>query len=86
MARIDISRAGSSQPIKMSVHDAYIIFHELNSGEFTQEQKFLAIYRIINLEARNSISKAELFEAFRWFFNQHYEVAGMAKIENEVQD
>ncbi len=57
----------------MSKGKAMAIFLQINSEEFTDEEKAEAIFIVMNIATHNSIKKDNMLAAIRWLWNQKYE-------------
>jgi hypothetical protein len=58
----------------MNKGEAYRIFRNLTSDEYTFQEKGTAIYIILHLETMNGITKVELVNALLWLWSQNFEV------------
>lgn len=56
----------------MNLGTAYAIFKRINSSKYSDEDKALAIYEVMNMETHNGITKKELLAAMRWLWNRHF--------------
>lgn len=56
---------------------AYTIFQNLDSDEYTDEAKGLAIYMIMNLDTHNGVKKADILKALKWLWHKHFEYVGV---------
>lgn len=54
---------------KMDIGEASRIFRDLDNPAYDDLTKISAIYRVINMETHNSITKVELLKALRWMYN-----------------
>ena len=55
---------------------AWIILKNIDSDEYTVEEKGFAIKLILDIETHNSVTKAMLINALRWLWNEHFEWKG----------
>lgn len=62
---------------EMNVGKACAIFEQLDSDKYTDEEKAVAIYKVMNMPTHNSITKAAMLKAIKWFFDKCYEVKGV---------
>lgn len=56
--------------------EAYMIFTDIENDKYSEEEKIMAVYIIMNMETHNSITKADMLNAVKWMWNDHYEVEG----------
>lgn len=54
---------------------AVAIFKNINSDDYTEEEKIIAIGTVLNMETYNSISKNTILDAFDWLLNYALEVS-----------
>lgn len=57
----------------MNIGKARAIFLQLDSNEYTDEEKATAIYEVMNMETHNSLNKVSIIEALKWLWNKAYE-------------
>ena len=57
----------------MNKGKAMAIFLQINSEEFTDEEKAEAIYLVMNMATHMSIKKDNMIEVIKWLWNQKYE-------------
>ena len=53
----------------------YTIFNNINSDEYTEQEKLHSIKDILSLVTHNSITKQSIICAFRWFYDYCIEEA-----------
>lgn len=58
----------------MNIGKAIAIFEQLDSDEYTIEEKGLAIHLVLSMETTNSITKQKFKEALAWSWNQLFEL------------
>ena len=58
----------------LSKGEAYMIFNDIENSKYTNEEKVIAVYTIMNMETHNSVTKADMLNVIRWMWNSHYEV------------
>ena len=58
----------------MKIGQAYKILDNINSDEYTVEEKALAIRMILDMATHNGVTKAVLLKALNWLWNEHYEL------------
>lgn len=56
----------------MKISEAILIFDNIESDDFTEEQKAIAIKRVLDMPTKNSITKDEICKAFQWLWSQFY--------------
>ena len=57
----------------MKIGYARAVFEDINSDKYSEYEKAMAIYRVINMETHNSVTKASMLEAIRWLWDKHFE-------------
>lgn len=58
----------------MKIGQAYKILDNINSDEYTVDEKAMAIREILDMETHNGVTKAVLLKAMNWLWNEHYEL------------
>lgn len=58
----------------MNIGTARAIFENINSDEYSETEKALAIYRIMYMETHNSVTKASMLKVIRWLWDRHFEL------------
>ena len=58
----------------MKIGQAYKILDNIDSDEYTVEEKALAIRMVLDMETHNGVSKTVLLRALNWLWNEHYEL------------
>ena len=58
----------------MKIGQAYNILYNINSDEYTAEEKALAIRMILDMATHNGVSKTVLLRVLNWLWNEHYEL------------
>lgn len=58
----------------MKIGQAYKILDNINSDEYTVEEKALAIRTVLDMETHNGVSKTVLLRVLNWLWNEHYEL------------
>lgn len=58
----------------MKIGQAYKILDNINSDEYTVDEKAMAIREILDMETHNGVTKAVLLKALDWLWNEHYEL------------
>lgn len=59
---------------KMNIGKAVAIFEQLDSDKYSDEEKAIAIYEVMNMSTHNSVTKANMLEAIKWLFDKCYEI------------
>lgn len=59
----------------MNLGKAFAIFKQINSTEFTEEEKTLAIYEVMESPTHMSITKQESIEVIKYLWNQAYKIS-----------
>ena len=60
----------------MKFGQVYMILDNIDSDEYTVEEKVLAIRTVLDMETHNGVTKAVLLKALDWLWNEHYELIG----------
>lgn len=58
----------------MNKRRAYEIFYNINSEDYTTEEKALAVRVIAGMETHNSVTKAAMLKVIWWLWNQMFEI------------
>lgn len=58
----------------MKFGQAYKILDNIDSDEYTVDEKALAIKKILDMATHNGVTKAVLLRALNWLWNEHYEL------------
>lgn len=53
---------------------AMFIFININDKDFTDEEKVMAIYRVLQMPTHNSITKSDMLKALNWLWHSAYEI------------
>lgn len=65
----------------MNIGTAIAIFENLESEKYSDEEKALAIYTVMNRETHNSVKKDYMLKAIKWLWRRQYEI-----VENGEQE
>lgn len=57
----------------MNIGKAKAIFDNINSNQYTIEEKGMAIDTVINMETHNSVTKTQMLYVLRWLWNIVFE-------------
>lgn len=58
----------------MSVNKAVAIFTNINSNDFTDDEKAIAIHQVVNMPTHNSITKNVMLEVIKFLWDKLYEI------------
>lgn len=58
----------------MKIIRAIKIFHEINSSDYSLEEKGNAILQIVTMPTHNSITKAAMIEVIKFLLNELFEI------------
>lgn len=58
----------------MNFGQAYKILDNIDSEEYTENEKAMSIRVILDMETHNGVTKPVLFKAMNWLWNEHYEL------------
>lgn len=58
----------------MTFGEAYKILENIDSNEYTVEEKGTAIRVIMDMETHNGVTKTVLLRVLNWLWNEHYEL------------
>ena len=58
----------------MKIGQAYKILDNIDSDEYTVDEKTLAIRMVLDMATHNGVSKAVLLRVLNWLWNEHYEL------------
>ena len=61
----------------MSIGEARRIFDNIDSQQYTDEQKGEAILRVLKMETHNSVTKESAFNVIRYMWDLCYEIEGV---------
>ena len=57
----------------MNAGQALAVFKQIDSDKYTDEEKAMAIYVVMNMPTHMSITKDEIFKVVKWLWNSFYE-------------
>lgn len=52
------------------------IFGNINSNDYSDEEKALAIYEVLNMPTHMSIRKDNMLSVIKWLWDRNYEMVG----------
>ena len=55
----------------MNIGKAIAIFEQLDSDKYTDEEKAIAIYTVMNMGTHNSIKKCYMIKAIKWLWRHN---------------
>lgn len=58
----------------MTIQKAMVIFNDITSQDYTDEEKLIAIYKVIKMPTHMSITKTATLKALIWLWNSAYEI------------
>lgn len=58
----------------MTTGTAYRIFNAIEDEDVSNEEKAAAIYKIINMETHNSVTKAMMLKVIRWLLELSFDI------------
>jgi hypothetical protein len=58
----------------MKIGKAVSIFMQIESDKYTEDEKALAIYRVLRMPTHNSITKDSILKAAHYLWNKLYEI------------
>ena len=58
----------------MKTKEAYSIFHNIEAPKITDEEKGLAIWKIVSMETHNSVTKAAMLKVIRYLLGLCFEL------------
>lgn len=59
----------------MKIGKAFRIFEEINSDEYTEDEKVIACYHVLQAPTHNSINKDKMLAVAKWLFDKSFEVS-----------
>ena len=65
----------------MKIGNARAVFENINSDEYSEIEKAMAIYRVMHMETHNAVTKASMLEVIRWLWDRQFEL-----VEGEEDD
>lgn len=58
----------------MKIGEACAIFDNIETDEYTDEEKGRAIYEVIRMPTHNSITKSAMLDVIRWLLDMVFEL------------
>lgn len=59
---------------KMNLGTACVIFQNIDAPDISDEEKAAAIFKVINMETHNSVTKASMLKVLRWLLEFSFEI------------
>lgn len=59
---------------KMSLGTACVIFHNIDNPDISEEEKAAAIFKVINMETHNGVTKASMLKVLRWLLELSFDI------------
>ena len=59
---------------KMDMGTAYVIFQNIDALDISDEEKAAAIFKVVNMETHNSVTKASMLKVLRWLLEFSFEI------------
>ena len=63
----------------MKITQALLIFDNIESDAFTDNEKAIAIRKVLDMPYKNSVTKDSICKAFSWMWNQFYTIEEIKK-------
>lgn len=60
--------------MNMNIGKARAIFDQIDSDKYTEDEKAVAIYIVMAMETKNSVTKESMVNAMRWMWNLLWKV------------
>lgn len=72
----------------MNFIKAFAVFMQIDSKEFTEDEKYEAIQQVLDAATINSITKRQVLNVVSWLFNkqQKYRWREIEEFESEEED
>ena len=58
----------------MTLGRALAIFESIEEADESTEEKALAIYKVLNMETHNGVTKRGMLKVIAWLWNQKFEL------------
>lgn len=73
--------------IRINLGKARAIFEQIDSDDYTDEEKACAIFMVNNMETKNSVTKESMTKVINWLWGLLWELEDMHKVaEGEEHD
>lgn len=60
----------------MNIGKSTAIFEDINSDEYSNEEKALAIYDVMKMPTHNGVKKDSMLSVIKWLWHKIYEIEG----------
>ena len=68
----------------MNIGRAQAIFMQLDSDKYSENEKAMAIYQVMNMPTHNGINKDRMLDAIRYLWHRHYEFVQAGEGKRDV--
>lgn len=58
----------------MNISRATAVFEDINSDEYSDEEKALAIYEVMKMPTHNGVKKDNMLSVIEWLWHKSYEI------------
>lgn len=58
----------------MNIGKSTAIFEDINSDEYSDEEKALAIYDVMKMPTHNGVKKDSMLSVIKWLWHKIYEI------------
>jgi hypothetical protein len=58
----------------MNIGTACAIFEQLDSDKYTDDEKAIAIYKVMNMPTHNGITEDDIFKSVKWLLKKCYQI------------
>lgn len=58
----------------MNIGIAQAIFEQLDNEHYSEDEKAIAIYKVMNMETHNSVRKADMLKAIKYLWHKLYKL------------
>lgn len=58
----------------MNIGKSTAIFEDINSDEYSNEEKALAIYDVMKMPTHNGVKKDSMLSVIKWLWHKIYEI------------
>ena len=68
----------------MKIGNARAVFENINSDEYSEIGKAMAIYRVMHMETHNAVTKASMLEVIKWLWDRHFEFVFLEGADDDI--
>ena len=68
----------------MKIGNARAVFENINSDEYSEIEKAMAIYRVMHMKTHNAVTKASMLEVIKWLWDRHFEFVCLAGADDDI--